>query len=129
MNSLDGIRVIDMTEALAGPFCTMMLGDLGADVLKIERPGSGDMARGWAPPFVGAESAYFLSVNRNKRSLTLNLKRAGGAGRSSTGWSLRQTSSWSTNRASIRCAGWAPTRIRCADLTRGWCTAPSAATG
>jgi crotonobetainyl-CoA:carnitine CoA-transferase CaiB-like acyl-CoA transferase len=71
---LDGIRVLDMTEALAGPFCTMMLGDLGADVLKIERPGIGDMARGWAPPFVGNESAYFLSVNRNKRSLTLNLK-------------------------------------------------------
>jgi formyl-CoA transferase/CoA:oxalate CoA-transferase len=63
-----------MTEALAGPFCTMMLGDLGAEVLKIERPGTGDMSRGWAPPFVGQESAYFLSVNRNKRSLTLNLK-------------------------------------------------------
>jgi len=71
---LDGIRVLDMTEALAGPFCAMLLGDLGADVLKIERPGSGDMARGWAPPFVGDQSAYFLSVNRNKRSLTLNLK-------------------------------------------------------
>jgi formyl-CoA transferase/CoA:oxalate CoA-transferase len=71
---LDGIRILDMTEALAGPFCTMLLGDLGADVLKIERPGVGDMSRGWAPPFVGAESAYFLSVNRNKRSLTLNLK-------------------------------------------------------
>jgi len=74
MSPLDGLRVLDMTEALAGPFCTMMLGDLGAEVLKIERPGSGDMARGWAPPFVGQESAYFLSVNRNKRSLTLNLK-------------------------------------------------------
>jgi len=71
---LEGVRVLDLTEALAGPFCTMMLGDLGADVLKIERPGSGDMSRGWAPPFVGQESAYFLSVNRNKRSLTLNLK-------------------------------------------------------
>lgn len=73
---LDGIRVLDMTEALAGPFCAMMLGDLGADVLKIERPGTGDMARGWAPPFAGDQSAYFLSVNRNKRSLTLNLKHA-----------------------------------------------------
>ena len=71
---LDGIRVLDMTEALAGPFCAMLLGDLGADVIKIERPGAGDMSRGWAPPFVGQESAYFLSVNRNKRSLTLNLK-------------------------------------------------------
>ncbi len=74
MQPLDGVRVVDMTEALAGPFCTMMLGDLGADVLKIERPGVGDMARGWAPPRVDGESAYFLSVNRNKRSLTLNLK-------------------------------------------------------
>jgi len=74
MTPLEGIHVLDMTEALAGPFCTMMLGDLGAEVLKIERPGSGDMSRGWAPPFVGQESAYFLSVNRNKRSLTLNLK-------------------------------------------------------
>ena len=73
---LEGIRVLDMTEALAGPYCAMLLGDLGAEVIKIERPGSGDMSRGWAPPFVGQESAYFLSVNRNKRSLTLNLKHA-----------------------------------------------------
>ena len=71
---LDNIRVLDMTEALAGPYCTMLLGDFGADVVKIERPGTGDMSRGWAPPQVGPESAYFLSVNRNKRSLTLNLK-------------------------------------------------------
>lgn len=71
---LQGIQVLDMTEALAGPLAAMMLGDLGADVLKIERPGSGDMSRGWAPPYVGTESAYFLSANRNKRSMTLNLK-------------------------------------------------------
>lgn len=76
MHPLDGIRVIDMTEALAGPFCTMLLGDLGADVIKIERPGVGDMARGWAPPRVNGESAYFLSINRNKRSITLDLKQA-----------------------------------------------------
>lgn len=71
---LKNIRVLDMTEALAGPFCTMMLGDFGADVIKIERPGTGDMTRGWAPPYLRSESAYFLSVNRNKRSITLNLK-------------------------------------------------------
>lgn len=71
---LNGIRVLDMTEALAGPYCTMMLGDLGADVLKIERPGVGDMSRGWGPPFIQGESAYFLCTNRNKRSLTLNLQ-------------------------------------------------------
>jgi formyl-CoA transferase/CoA:oxalate CoA-transferase len=69
---LEGIRVIDLTEALAGPYCGMMLGDLGADVIKVERPGRGDQARGYGPPFVEGESAYFMSLNRNKRSLTLN---------------------------------------------------------
>ena len=61
-----------MTEALAGPYCAMLLGDFGADVIKIERPRSGDQARGWGPPFVGGESAYFLAANRNKRSIALN---------------------------------------------------------
>ena len=70
---LDGITVVDLTQALAGPYCTMLLGDLGADVIKIERPGVGDQSRGWGPPFLQGESAYFLSCNRNKRSLTLNL--------------------------------------------------------
>jgi formyl-CoA transferase len=71
-NVLDGIRVIEMTEALAGPYCAMLLGDLGADVIKVERPGIGDQARGWGPPFVGDMSAYFLSTNRNKRSIALD---------------------------------------------------------
>ena len=81
MAALKDIRIIDITRAMAGPYCTMMLGDFGADVIKVERPGSGDESRGWGPPFVGAaygsypgESAYFLSANRNKRSLTVNLK-------------------------------------------------------
>jgi crotonobetainyl-CoA:carnitine CoA-transferase CaiB-like acyl-CoA transferase len=73
---LRNIRVLEMTEALAGPYCAMMLGDLGADVIKIERPAVGDQARGWGPPFVQGESAYFLSVNRNKRSLELNVREA-----------------------------------------------------
>jgi formyl-CoA transferase/CoA:oxalate CoA-transferase len=72
--ALAGITVIEMTEAMAGPYAAMMLGDLGADVIKIERPGVGDMSRGWGPPFLAGESAYYLSTNRNKRSLTLNLK-------------------------------------------------------
>ena len=81
MQALEGIRILDLTRAMAGPFCTMMLGDLGADVVKVERPVRGDESRGWGPPFVGeaygpypGESAYFLSANRNKRSITVNLK-------------------------------------------------------
>jgi crotonobetainyl-CoA:carnitine CoA-transferase CaiB-like acyl-CoA transferase len=68
------VRVVDLTRVMTGPYCTMMLGDLGADVIKIEMPGSGDDTRAWGPPFVGEESTYFLSVNRNKRSLALDLK-------------------------------------------------------
>jgi crotonobetainyl-CoA:carnitine CoA-transferase CaiB-like acyl-CoA transferase len=71
-NILDSIRVVELTEALAGPYCAMLLGDFGADVIKVERPGTGDQARGWGPPFVGGESAYFLAANRNKRSIALN---------------------------------------------------------
>ena len=74
MKALDGVRVLDLTRALAGPFCTLMLGDYGAEVIKIELPGTGDDTRHWGPPFIGDESAYFLSINRNKRSLTLNFK-------------------------------------------------------
>jgi crotonobetainyl-CoA:carnitine CoA-transferase CaiB-like acyl-CoA transferase len=81
MAALKDIRIVDITRAMAGPFCTMILGDFGADIIKVERPGSGDESRGWGPPFVGdaygpypGESAYFISANRNKRSLTVNLK-------------------------------------------------------
>ena len=76
--ALCGLRVLDLTRILAGPLCTMMLGDLGADVLKIEPVAGGDDTRGWGPPFAGGESAYFLGVNRNKRSLTLDLASAAG---------------------------------------------------
>jgi crotonobetainyl-CoA:carnitine CoA-transferase CaiB-like acyl-CoA transferase len=78
MLPLEGVRVIDLTQALAGPYCTMMLGDLGADVIKVEPPGRGDMSRGWGPPFIEGESAYFLSINRNKRGLTVNFKTSEG---------------------------------------------------
>src|SRR2546425_13138607 len=74
MAPLEDLVVVDLTRALAGPFCTLMLSDLGARVIKIETPQGGDDTRGWGPPFVGTESAYFLSVNRNKESLTLDLK-------------------------------------------------------
>lgn len=75
---LQGIRVVDLTRALAGPYCTLLLGDMGADVIKIELPGTGDETRQWGPPFVAGESSYFMSVNRNKRSVTLDLKSADG---------------------------------------------------
>jgi crotonobetainyl-CoA:carnitine CoA-transferase CaiB-like acyl-CoA transferase len=75
---LDGIRVIDLTRVLAGPYCTQALADAGADVVKVEEPGRGDDTRGWGPPFVNGESAYFLAVNRGKRGITLNLKHVRG---------------------------------------------------
>ncbi len=71
---LDGIRVLDLSRVLAGPYCTMVLGDLGADVIKVEQPGKGDDTRAWGPPWAGGEAAYFLSVNRNKRGITLDIK-------------------------------------------------------
>jgi glutaryl-CoA transferase len=71
---LDGVRVLDLTRVVAGPYCAMFLGDLGADVVKVEQPGTGDDTRGWGPPFAGGESAYYLCINRNKRSLTLDFK-------------------------------------------------------
>src|SRR6202166_435671 len=77
---LDGIRVVELAEALAGRYCAMLLGDLGADVIKVERTGCGDQSRSWGPPFVGSESAYFLATNRNKRSLSLDYDQPLGAG-------------------------------------------------
>jgi succinate--hydroxymethylglutarate CoA-transferase len=71
---LSGIRVLDLSRILAGPFCTMNLGDMGAEIIKIEQPGKGDDTRSWGPPFAGSEAAYFLGINRNKKSVTLNLK-------------------------------------------------------
>src|SRR5262245_45822624 len=74
MTPLQGITVLDLTRILSGPYCSMMLGDMGARVIKIEQPGKGDDTRGWGPPFIHGESAYFLSVNRNKESVTLDFK-------------------------------------------------------
>jgi crotonobetainyl-CoA:carnitine CoA-transferase CaiB-like acyl-CoA transferase len=77
---LAGLRVLDLSRVLAGPLATMVLADLGADVIKVERPGAGDETRGWGPPFVGDDAAYFLSLNRNKRSIALDLGTNEGAG-------------------------------------------------
>jgi len=78
MTPLENVCVLEVSEAMAGPYCAMLLGDFGADVIKVERPGAGDQSRGWGPPFIGGESAYFLCCNRNKRSITLDLKHAAG---------------------------------------------------
>jgi formyl-CoA transferase/CoA:oxalate CoA-transferase len=75
---LAGLTIVDLTRVLSGPYCTMLLADMGARVIKIEHPGRGDDTRAWGPPFVGEESAYFLSINRNKESVTLDLKNAEG---------------------------------------------------
>lgn len=75
---LAGVRVVDLTQALSGPYATLMLADLGADVVKVEHPGRGDDARHWGPPFIGDDAAYFCSINRNKRSVALDLKSATG---------------------------------------------------
>lgn len=75
---LDGVRILDLCRVVSGPFATMQLGDLGADVVKIEEPGKGDESRSYGPPFVGGESTYFLSVNRNKRSCAIDLKSEAG---------------------------------------------------
>src|SRR5262252_3851949 len=75
---LTGVTVLDLTRVLSGPYCTMMLADLGARVIKIEQPGKGDDTRHWGPPFIGSESAYFLSINRNKESVTIDFKQPDG---------------------------------------------------
>src|SRR3954463_7778084 len=74
MAPLDGLTVLDLTRVLSGPYCTMLLADMGARVIKIEQPGKGDDTRAWGPPFLEGESAYFLSINRNKESVTLDFK-------------------------------------------------------
>jgi len=74
MRPLEGLRVVDLTRVLSGPYCTMQLGDLGAEVIKVERPGAGDDTRAFAPPYQGDQAAYFLSVNRNKKSMSLDMK-------------------------------------------------------
>jgi formyl-CoA transferase/CoA:oxalate CoA-transferase len=78
MTPLEGLTVLDLTRVLSGPYCTMLLADMGARVIKIEQPGTGDDTRGWGPPFIEGESAYFLSINRNKESVTLDFKRPEG---------------------------------------------------
>jgi crotonobetainyl-CoA:carnitine CoA-transferase CaiB-like acyl-CoA transferase len=76
--ALEGVRILDLSQMLSGPYCTLLLADLGAEVIKVEMPGSGDRIRQMGPHFVNGESAYFIAVNRNKKSLTLDLKKEEG---------------------------------------------------
>ncbi len=78
MRALDDVTVLDLSHALAGPFASTMLADYGADVIKIETPGAGDMARAWGPPFYGDEAAYFVNLHRNKKSVAIDLKHPDG---------------------------------------------------
>jgi crotonobetainyl-CoA:carnitine CoA-transferase CaiB-like acyl-CoA transferase len=78
MRPLEGLRVVDLTRVLSGPYCTMQLGDMGAEVIKVEQPGKGDDTRAFAPPYQGDQAAYFLSINRNKKSVTLDMKSEAG---------------------------------------------------
>src|SRR3984957_12438306 len=78
MRPLEGLRVVDPTRVLSGPCCAMQRGDLGAEVIKVERPGEGDHTRAFAPPYQGDEAAYFLSVNRKQKSITLDMKSTAG---------------------------------------------------
>jgi formyl-CoA transferase len=78
MRPLEGLRVVDLTRVLSGPYCTMQLGDMGAEVIKVEQPGKGDDTRAFAPPYQGDQAAYFLSINRNKKSITLDMKTEAG---------------------------------------------------
>ncbi len=78
MRPLEGLRVVDLTRVLSGPYCTMQLGDMGAEVIKVEQPGKGDDTRAFAPPYQGDQAAYFLSINRNKKSITLDMKSEAG---------------------------------------------------
>src|SRR5437773_7286673 len=100
MPPLDGARVIDLTRVVAGPYCTMMLGDMGADVIKIEEPRHGDDSRGWGP-FIDGWSSFFLALNRSKKSVAIDLKRPEGA--EAHRKSTRLNSSHITNSYAVFC--------------------------
>src|ERR1041385_756961 len=77
-SALEGLRVLDFSHALAGPYCTLLLAEYGAEVYKLEAPQGGELSRGWGPPFAGGQASYFLGLNRGKRGISIDLKRAEG---------------------------------------------------
>ena len=119
---LAGLTIVDLTRVLSGPYCTMLLADMGARVIKVEQPGRGDDTRAWGPPFVGAESAYFLSINRNKESVTLDFKTA--EGRAHSGSADRHAADVVVeNFRPARWRGWGSTTRRWLSSTRASCSA------
>ncbi|SEI96194.1 CoA-transferase family III [Arthrobacter sp. yr096] len=122
LNPLSGHTVIDLSRALAGPHAGMMLADLGARVIKVENPGTGDDTRGWSPPFVGPEddlqSTYFMSCNRNKESISLDLKSGEGKAVLRGCWNAPTLSSKTS--AQVSWAGWGSPRQPCMRLIRAW---------
>ncbi len=121
-----GTRVLDLTRILAGPLCTMMLGDMGAEVIKVEPPGTGDDTRGWGPPFAAGEAAYFLGINRNKRSITLNM--AAPAGQKILAELIAKADVLVDNFKIGTLAKWGFTDAGSRRTRRGWCAARSPAT-
>ena len=98
---LQGVRILEMSQAIAGPVAARTLGDLGAEVIKVEQPGVGDMSRRIGPHFLGGESAYYLNFNRNKKSVTIDPADAPGPGRLAAGWS--QFPTWCSTPSALRC--------------------------
>jgi crotonobetainyl-CoA:carnitine CoA-transferase CaiB-like acyl-CoA transferase len=122
---LSGIIVADFSHVLAAPYATMLVGDLGADVIKAERPGTGDDTGTWGPPFAGDQATYFLSANRNKRPLVADLSDP--AARADLPELVRRAESWWRTSGPARCTSTASGGRTCRRSTRGWCPARSPA--
>lgn len=122
--SLAGLRVIDASRVLGGPFCGQVLADHGADVIKVEPP-MGDETRGWGPPFAGDAASYFIGVNRNKRDISIDMTQPPARSCSRACWPMRMSSSRTSRSARWSAGDWA--RTACANAFRAWCIAVSPA--
>ncbi len=109
--ALEGIRVLDLTQIMAGPFCTMLLADLGAEVIKIENPRGGDDSRRMAPPYYNGESAAFIAMNRNKYGIAVDIRTP--TGKQDCGVSLKRQMSWWRISVREQCRAWASGLTRC----------------
>jgi len=125
-SALEGIRVLDFTHALSGPYCTMLLSDYGATVYKLEDPGGGDMGRGWGPPFAGGLASFFLGLNRGKYGIAINLKDKRGAALCLD--IVDKMDVLIQNFAPARWSVWVWATRRCTSVIPAWSTAASRAT-